>query len=157
MAENDKSDSVAADLPSAPAIGTPMLVSAPILACLMRARKKPTNRALGQLLAVLKVYRDLGMEVPKIFVEGSKGNVMVPIELIDMIGPALSRRGGWSHDQTRMKAEAASPKHRQWQAAAEEIWARHPDFTNSDVARLIEPESSDYVRQVIRKPQPSSP
>jgi hypothetical protein len=49
----------------------------------------------------------------------------------------------------RMKEAAA--EHRQWQAAAENIWRKKPHLSRRAVAMIIDKARADYVRQFIRK------
>lgn len=63
-----------------------------------------------------------------------------------------STRGAIKGNAARAKAAAALRA--KWQRQAEAHWRRNPHLSASDVAGLIDPDRSGYVRKFLVKPQP---
>ena len=79
-------------------------------------------------------------------------NVLVPIEVIALIGEKLLKRGVWSKTYNVAQAEAARKQAAKWQAEAAAILLKNPKLSLTAAARLIAPDNCDYVRQLISKP-----
>jgi hypothetical protein len=112
---------------------------------------KVTSRAaLGVLAGIKRLYageRDAN---------GRQIDVVIPFDLLDVIGSALVGKVRWRREQARERADAAKIKYRQWQAAANEIWRVNPALTVARVAELLAVkfgEKADTIRKKIHKPE----
>jgi hypothetical protein len=121
----------------------------PTLAELLAGKK--THAALaGFLAAVASNFEILG-HVPDEYL-GDR-NVLIPIEVIALIGEMLVKKGVWSKTHNVAQTEAGREQAAKWQAEADAIWLKHPNLRSTDVARRIDPKNWNYIRQVIKKPK----
>ncbi|MGH8523818.1 MAG: hypothetical protein ACREXY_06255 [Gammaproteobacteria bacterium] len=68
----------------------------------------------------------------------------------EIVTGAKQRRGG---DKGRAaKSEGLEERNKAWQTAADRIWAKHPTWGLSEVARKINPLQERTIRRRIKKP-----
>jgi hypothetical protein len=80
---------------------------------------------------------------------GPNHSVMIPTEVVSMIGKRLIAPTKWN----AASVEAAAQKASSWQEQADDIWKRHPRFSKTRVAKLIDPITYNTIRLKITPPK----
>jgi hypothetical protein len=120
------------------------------VAQLLKARKV-TQATLAGFLAIVKSdYKSFGRLRDEY--QGAC-NVPIPVEVIELIGEKLVGKARWSKEGRDARTETADKQHVKWQAKADVVWRKNKKLSQTAVARLIAPNSWNYVRQLIRKPK----
>lgn len=138
----------------------PVVTNAPTLTNLLAAKRSKRKNAVRFLTALGAFYEAFGRVPPEY---QSDVNIPVPAEAVDFIGKLLVGSTSYNKEANARRAEIADAEHAVWQAKANEDYktdrARRqrnpqlPRLTLSAVAKRIDPDRWQYIRQVIRKPK----
>jgi hypothetical protein len=122
----------------------------PTVAQLVKA-PKVTQAALAGFLAIVKSdYESFGRVRDEY--RGAR-NVPIPVEVIALIGEKLVGKARWSKEERDARTATAHKQRVKWQAEADDVWRKNKKLSARAVAQRIAPNNSNYVRQLIRKPQ----
>ena len=72
--------------------------------------------------------------------------MLLPIELVDLIGKTLLTRKEWAEAQNDARHDQFETERRYWQELADQVWKRHPGYTAEAVAEIIVPKDvPDFI------------
>jgi hypothetical protein len=110
-----------------------------------------TQAALAGYLAIVKSDLESFGRVRDEY-QGAR-NIPIPVEVIALIGEKLVGKARWSLEERDARTATADKQHVTLQAKADVVWAKNKKLSRTAVAKRIAPNNSNYVRQLIRKPE----